>query len=325
MSEILMLSSRPRDAHWTYDDPSGVPDLPLEVPADMRGGIEVAAAREGVSATEWLRRLVAHGLALPAPKAVCDVADYRFDTPQPVDLEVKVPIGDIDVETVDGDESVVTVEGSERLVERTVVALRGRTLVVELEGKKSLGISISIGDFSFGNNHLKITARIPHGSAALFNTASGDVDVRGRISQLDTKTASGDLEVVGEIERHAVVKTVSGDVRLERVGGELRVQSVSGDVEAEKVGGSVVAKSVSGELIFRSVRAGRVDVTSVSGDILIGVAAGTSVDVDAGSVSGGLASEAALGSDPGAGTGDGPSLVICGKTVSGDFKVVRAS
>jgi hypothetical protein len=70
MSEILIRASLPGDAHWTYDDPSGVPDLPLEVPASLRGGIEAAAARDGVSPTEWLRNLVTHGLALKTPKAV---------------------------------------------------------------------------------------------------------------------------------------------------------------------------------------------------------------------------------------------------------------
>jgi DUF4097 and DUF4098 domain-containing protein YvlB len=253
------------------------------------------------------------------------VPDYRFHTPQPVGLEVKVPVGDINVETIDGDESIVTVEGSERLVDRTVVELQGRTLVIELRGKKSIGITVAIGDFSFGNNQLKITARIPHGSDAEFNTASADVDVHGRIGRLETKTASGDLLVDGEIEHDAVVKTVSGDVRIMHVRGNLRLQSVSGDVEADQVGGSVEAKSVSGDLMLRALREGRVDVTSVSGDILIGVVEGTNLDVDAGSVSGELESEVPLGSDPASGAGEGPTLVVRGKTVSGDFKVYRAS
>jgi hypothetical protein len=72
MSDVLIRSSVPSsDAHWIYDDPSGVPDLPLEVPASLRGGVEQAAAREGVSPTEWLRGLIARGLSsLETPKAV---------------------------------------------------------------------------------------------------------------------------------------------------------------------------------------------------------------------------------------------------------------
>jgi hypothetical protein len=69
MSDFLIRSSLPNDAHWTYDDPSGMPDPPLEVPASLRGGIEQAAARDGVAPVEWLRRLVSHGLGPDAPKA----------------------------------------------------------------------------------------------------------------------------------------------------------------------------------------------------------------------------------------------------------------
>src|SRR2546425_681329 len=92
--------------------------------------------------------------------------------------------------------------------------------------------------------------------------------------ELEIKVPSGDIVVNGEVERDAEVKTVSGDVRLERVGGDLRVQTVSGDVNAQSVGGSVASKTVSGDLRVESVREGNVTAQSVSGDIELGVAAG---------------------------------------------------
>ncbi|MDX6493096.1 MAG: hypothetical protein QOH02_1031 [Gaiellaceae bacterium] len=252
------------------------------------------------------------------------MAEYTFHTPDPVELDVQVPIGDLDVETIDGDESFVTVTGSEKALAQMRVELEGRRLVVEMKGKHAFGISISIGDFNFGSTELHVKAKVPHGSSAAIKTATADAKLRGRYATLNTKSASGDLVVTGEIEGDANVKTVSGDVRLGSVGGAVNGQSVSGDFTTGAVEGSVEMKSVSGDVRFDSVREGTVTVQSVSGDIDVGVAAGTNLDVDAGSLSGDLTSEVPLGSEPGS-AGDGPTLVVRGKTVSGDFRVFRAA
>jgi hypothetical protein len=73
MSDILIRASMPRDARWSYDDPSGVQEMPLavRVPETLRGGVERVAAREGLTPSEWLVTLVTRGLrATSTPKAV---------------------------------------------------------------------------------------------------------------------------------------------------------------------------------------------------------------------------------------------------------------
>jgi hypothetical protein len=253
------------------------------------------------------------------------MAEHRFHTPEPIEIEIKVPVGDVDVETIDGDESLITVEGTEKMLDQLIVEQQGRRIVVELRGKKPFGVTIMIGDLTWGSGgRLRVRARVPHGSQALLATAAADMKLRGRVRSLDSKSASGDLVVTGEIERDATVKTVSGDVRLERVGGELRFTTVSGDVLVRSVAKSVEGKAVSGDVRLESTREGTVTVQSVSGDIEVGVEAGTNLDVDAGSVSGDLSSEVPLGSEPGETEGSGPTLVLRGKTVSGDFRVFRA-
>ena len=67
-----------------------------------------AEARQG-------RRLRFPGLRAPRPRRPPEMAEHRFHTPEPVELEIKVPIGDIDIETVDGDESFISLDGDEKL------------------------------------------------------------------------------------------------------------------------------------------------------------------------------------------------------------------
>ena len=60
------------DAHWVYEDPSGVPEGPLTVnlPEPLRGRVEQAAASEGLSPSEWLVQLVAGALRRTTIRAI---------------------------------------------------------------------------------------------------------------------------------------------------------------------------------------------------------------------------------------------------------------
>src|SRR3954466_948364 len=98
------------------------------------------------------------------------MAEHRFHTPQPVELEVKVPTGDVEVTTIDGEESLIVVEGDERMVEQTIVEQRGNRIVVELRGKKPFGITIEIGGWVFGSERLRGPAQGPHPRGAAIAT-----------------------------------------------------------------------------------------------------------------------------------------------------------
>ena len=250
--------------------------------------------------------------------------ERTYTTPLPLELDVGIPSGDIEVETVEGGESNITVDGDDRLLEEVEIRQDGDRLVVSYRGKGKIGFSLSPFAIVFGNE-LKVRAKIPHGAGVKVKTASADTDLEGHFGPLGINSVSGDFRLRGEVAGDASLKTVSGDAELERVDGDLSVQTVSGDVRSGPVAGSANAKTVSGDIRFDAVIAGDVRFTSVSGDVEIGIAEGSSVDVDAGSTSGDLSSEVPLGSEPVQGEGaSAPTVVLRGRTVSGDVKVFRA-
>ena len=250
--------------------------------------------------------------------------EHTFDTPLPVTLEVTIPSGDIDVESTDGEQTHLTVDGDERMLEHVEVRHDGGRVVVTLRDKGKFGISL--GSLVFGNGGLRVQARVPHGAGVKVKTASADTELSGSFGSRDLNSASGDVEVRGEVAENARIKTVSGDVELGHVGGDLSVQCVSGDIRVRTAAGSVDTKSVSGDVRVDAVTAGDVRFSSVSGDIEIGIAQGSLLDVDAGSTSGDLSSDVPLAREPVLGEPAGaPTVVLRGRTVSGDVKVFRAS
>ena len=251
--------------------------------------------------------------------------ERTFHTPLPLELEVAIPSGDIEVETTEGEESNITVDGDEPLLEEVEIRHDGDRVVVSYRGKGKFNFSLSPFSLYWGVNELRVRATIPHGAGVKVKTASADSQLAGHFGAVGVNSVSGDVRVRGEIAGDANLKTVSGDADLDRVDGDLSAQSVSGDLGIGPVAGSADAKTVSGDIRLQAMTAGDVRFTSVSGDVEIGIAQGSALDVDAGSTSGDLSSEVPLASEPLPGEAEAaPTVVLRGRTVSGDVKVFRA-
>jgi DUF4097 and DUF4098 domain-containing protein YvlB len=100
---------------------------------------------------------------------------------------------------------------------------------------------------------------------------SGRVEVRTTYQQGQRNIrVSVDYTVTVPTTSSVSVRSVSGDVKVSGVKGELRTESVSGDVTATDAGQLSQVKSISGDVsITSAVSAGDASVSSISGDVTV--------------------------------------------------------
>lgn len=231
-----------------------------------------------------------------------------FAVSGPLQLDISLPAGEIEVDAAPAEEARVELKalrGGEIVVEEARVELRGDELLVKVDDPQA---------------EVRVRVRAPEGSTLRARTASGDLTARGSLGDTEVKSASGDvkLDSVGAL----AVKLASGDLKVKRMDGEAHIDSASGDVDLGEAGSGVVVRTASGDQQVRSVADGRVELSSASGDIRVGIKRGSRLWVDARSMSGDVVSELEVGDAP---AGDeGPLVELQVTAMSGDVRVVRA-
>lgn len=225
-------------------------------------------------------------------------------------------------------------EASQAAAAKTTVEFHGDTLYVSAPDVSGSWLWRRSG-------RIRVTARVPVDSTLALRLASADATCRGRYATGQLGTASGNVtieQVTGDLLCH----TASGDVTIDRVGGDLNLRTASGDGKVGMVGGDVAARTASGDLAFGAVagsmrvgsasggvrvgelRRGAVQVKSSSGDIALGVRAGTAVWLDLTTVSGQVRNELAMTQPPATpGRTGAADLELQVRTASGDIVVRR--
>jgi DUF4097 and DUF4098 domain-containing protein YvlB len=262
-----------------------------------------------------------------------------YPTPDPVTLVVRVPTGRIEITTEDTKETTVEVRrlhgGSGGQASDVVVDFRqsrrdgGQLMVVAERGHKSW----------FGRDAaIEVLIRTPHGADVQGVSGSADFRGVGRFGSLEVrsasgevwfddvagpanvKSASGDLRF-GSIDGPATVNTTSGDAEIRAAGDIVNAALVSGDLNVGAAAGDVRGRSVSGDLRIESFDRGRAELSTVSGDVQVGVLPDRRVWMDLISRSGDTSCDLDVGSSEGSGA---PDVRIEAKSVSGDIRVRRA-
>ncbi len=185
-----------------------------------------------------------------------------------------------------------------------------------------LGAAIRGEWFGGARSDLDVVVTLPEGSDLQVVTASGDTVVGVALGDVKVSSASGDVVALDTFDA-LDVRTASGDVQAGRVLSRLQCKSASGDLRVASVAERTDIASASGDVEVTTTAPGVLAVNSASGDVVVHVAAGLSVDVAGNTLSGTLGSEIDLS---GSGTDEVDAQVSFIKVnpVSGDILIDRA-
>jgi DUF4097 and DUF4098 domain-containing protein YvlB len=281
---------------------------------------------------------------------------HTFATPEPTTLEIRNAAGDVvvtltDTETASVEVTAVQGQGFEFLdrVLRNVPWNPGgdpdagagdpaaRVRVEERNG--TIVIDTDTARQGWRSSFL-VVVTAPVGSGVRVQSQSADIRISGRAGRAEVRTASGEVQV-DDVDGGALLQTASGDVHIRQVGGDLDAKTASGNITADTVGGvatvvttsgdvrlagaaeGIVGRSVSGDVRIADAVRGRVEATSVSGDVEIGVHPGSGATVSLSTLTGDTNTDFEVTDAP-ADPIAGPVLDIKVKTTSGDIRLRRA-
>ncbi len=109
---------------------------------------------------------------------------------------------------------------------------------------------------------------VPSGASVEVKSVSGDLGLESLGGAVKARVVSGSV-VLRKAAAGADLTTVSGDMAVEDVTGNVYLKTVSGDIIAARVKGSIEAESVSGGIEMREVSgAAGVNAKTLSGDVV---------------------------------------------------------
>ena len=184
-----------------------------------------------------------------------------FTTPAPISATVDIIFGNI------------TVKASDRT--DTVVEIRPTDPAWDLDVKAAEQVVVEFTDGRLQVKHPKLRS--------IFSKRYGAIEVLIELptgSQLHGYTAKGEYVVEGEIGS-CELKTANGDIRVGTVTGNLRAKSATGHITVDTAGAEVNARTASGDIRVGALGTGPVDLYTATGEVAIGVPAGTAAALDA--------------------------------------------
>lgn len=277
-----------------------------------------------------------------------------FDTPEPITVTIDLAVANIRIDASDRTDTVVEVRPSDPGSDRDVRAAE-QTRVEYADGRLTVRGPRMRPIFSSRTGAVDLAVELPTGSPVHGEATVADVQAAGRLGECLLKVHSGRFTLgevgparlysgngriiadevtgdamvtarcgdvrIGRIDGTAVIKSSNGDTLLGEVTGGLRTNAANGDIIVEHAGADVTAKTANGDVRVAEVSQGSVSLETASGDVEVGIGAGSAAWLDLHSYSGRVLNS--LRDADGPGQGD-QTVQVRARNYSGDIVIRRA-
>ncbi|WP_214403869.1 DUF4097 family beta strand repeat-containing protein [Pseudonocardia lacus] len=235
-----------------------------------------------------------------------------YATPEPVSVVIELHAAVVRVVASDRADTVVEVRPTDETDESDVKAAQ-QTRVDHADGTLTVRGKTFVHNFSKKTHSVDLLIEVPTGSRVRGELTSGEVRTTGALNRCrfkasvahlrfdrtgplqvstlghvsvdavagdaDISTGSGRVQI-GRVDGAAVVKNSNGDTEIGTVAGELRARAANGDVAVDRAGSRVEVKTSNGSVRIGTVVRDSVSLVTASGDIEVGIAAGTAAWLD---------------------------------------------
>ncbi|MBQ0901555.1 DUF4097 family beta strand repeat-containing protein [Micromonospora sp. U21] len=188
-----------------------------------------------------------------------------FDTPEPISVQIELPVGDAWISATDRADTVVEVRPRDPS-SKADVSTAEQTTVEYAAGRLAIRVPKSWRRYGFGAGpSVDVLIEVPTGSRVHAEASWAAFRGEGRLGECHVKTGGAiRLDQTGPLD----IDTSHGEVAVERVAGPVRVKASSGKVRIGEVDGAAEIKNSSGDCwIGRS--SGDVRINTAYGDITV--------------------------------------------------------
>lgn len=162
--------------------------------------------------------------------------------------------------------------------------------------------------------------RVDSGGPLQLTTAYGEVHVGHATGDAEVSTRGGGIRV-GTVDGAAVIRNDYGETRVGAVTGDLRIDGLHGEIRVDRAEAGVVARTAYGGVRLGDVARGGIELSTTSGELEVGVRAGTAAWLDLVSTAGRVRSSLRPREGP---DGFTDTVEIRARTHDGDIHVHRA-